>query len=511
MNGADTAQGRRPYRAGADLSQSIVAGAAIACLLAFAAAAVHAILTLGPWYDEFFTYYVARPVVSWREALVAHWLPDNHPPLYYALARTTWWIGDTLEHKRLLNILLMAATVAGAVVLVRPRPDLHRLAALGGIALAAQDVVLRYASDYRSYFLSVCAMALLVLALASVHASAGVWRRRDSLVLWIAAFAALNVHITTTIVATAIQLPFLLRYLLARDATRFRRLAAPSLAGGLLFTLVSAIQARHWLANTGAFWLPSGWSVARWTIEILSLGVAFANPLLLAGAMVGAALAAVALVRRQGQDAQRDLALFLAAGWVLAVAIIVAIHAWRPFIYERYLLGLVPVMTMLLAIAAEQMLARIDRRLATTLVVLASLVSVTAVWRAAATRTQNGDWTPSAALVGATAASCRDTRVHLDLFWNREAIEPPPPDNRRVVPFAYRTMAARHSFDIEAEASRAISSRCPTLFWAEWTRPKPWPAREILARIRARGFAIDRIRLYRFGRSFVAVADPVLL
>ncbi|WP_225205260.1 hypothetical protein [Novosphingobium huizhouense] len=500
------------------LSGWIVPGAAGVALAGLAAAVLHTMLAFGPWYDEFFTFYVARPTMPLGQALVGHWLPDNHPPLYYALARGFWWIGDTIEHKRLLNLVLFAAALLGALVLVRPRADLHRLFALFAIALAAQGVVVRFAADYRSYFLSVCAIALLTVAVEVVHLGAAApggrpWRRRDGVVLWAAALVAFNSHITTTIVASAIQLPFLLRYLAARDFARFWRLGLPSLVAGLLFVAVSAVQARHWLANTSSFWLPPGLGVARWTIELLVLRVGQANLLLLGCAVAGFAAAGLALFRRSGahdpeEISQIESAAFLLVGWALAVAAIVAIHLWRPFIYERYLLGLVPVMAMILALGAEALLRRLDARLAHACVALAAALSVAAAAQAALAKQQNGDWTPSAALVGRIVAACPDARVHTDPFWNAESITPPPADNRQVVPFAYRAMAARHGFALAPAGSRALSPRCPTLFWAAWTRPQDWPARDILARIRAQGFAVERIRVHRFARSFVAEADP---
>ncbi|NML95853.1 hypothetical protein [Novosphingobium olei] len=486
----------------------VVTAAAAFALAAFVGAILSTIYGFGPWFDEFFTTYVARPVIPWREALVDHWLTDNHPPLYYALARTFWWIGDTIEHRRLVNLVPFVAALGGGLVLARPRAELHRLAALLAISLAAQGVVVRIAADYRSYFLSVSAIALLVFALAAFHADAARWRRRDSAVLWCVAIVALNTHITTTIVASAIQIPFLLRYLVRRDLARFWRLALPSLVAGLLFVAVSAVQAQHWLANTTAFWLPAGWNVARWTLELLVVEVAQANPVLLVAALGGFAAAAVGLMRRRTADAQLETAIFLGIGWMLAIGIILAIHAWRPFIYERYLVGLVPVMAMILALGSEQALRRIGLQPALAVLVLAALVSAASAWHAASTKRQNSDWGPSAALVGQLVAACPASLVHTDPLWNREVLDLAPDDNRAVVPFAYRMMAARYHFALEDDASRRLAKGCPTLFWAEWTRPQEWSAPEILARIRQRGFPVSRIRVTRFQRSFVAVADP---
>lgn len=492
----------------ARFSRWVLPGAATLALAVFGSAVARTILALGPWYDEFFTFYVARPSLPLGDALFNHWLPDNHPPLYYALARGFWWIGNTLELKRLLNLVLLAAAVGAAWTLARPRAELHRVLALFAIGVASQGVIVRFAADYRSYFLSVCAISVLTVALAAFHAGGTPWRRRDRAVLWATAIVALNSHITTAIIATAIQLPFLARYLALRDSARFWRLGLPSLAGGLLFVAISALQAQHWLANTTTFWLPPGFAVARWTIELLVSRVLAANPVLVASSLAGVALAIVALVRRRTWDSQLEVAAFLFAGMIVAVGAIVAIHLWRPFIYERYLLGLVPVMVMVAALGAGQLLCRIGAWPALAVVLVAALLGAVSAWRAGLRKQQNGDWTPSAMLVGKIAAACPAALVHTDPFWNRDAIDLPPSDNARVVPFAYRMMAARHGFAIAPAASRALSPGCPTLFWAEWTRPQEWPAAEILAHIRQTGFAVERIRVHRFQRSFVAEADP---
>ena len=60
----------------------------------------------GPWYDEFYTYYVTGPGFDLREAFFNHWLADNHPPLFYVLVRAARGLWDNIEVLRLINAVI---------------------------------------------------------------------------------------------------------------------------------------------------------------------------------------------------------------------------------------------------------------------------------------------------------------------------------------------------------------------------------------------------------------------
>lgn len=481
---------------------------ALVSIAGFAAAALMAVIGAGPWYDEFYTYYVAQPHFGLREALVEHWLPDNHPPLFYALARAFWWLGQTIEQKRLLNVLILLVTVGAGLALVVRRPALTRIAAIFLIFLASQALGIRYVADYRSYFLSLCAMSLMVLSVSAIYLGDEELRIRDRIVLWLAVIVSFNVHITTSIIAAGLLAPVVLGCLVRRDFQRFWLLAPPATVGGLVFVLISVVQAKFWISNTATFWLLPGWSAARWTIEMTAIRSAQSNLVLLAAGVIGLGALALASLRSRAWGRRFAAALLLAVGAAVAMAAILAVHAWRPFLHERYLLGFIPVLAMILALGADYLLAQFGHRWTLAVLAVATVVGAATVYRAAIDARNGANWSASAAFIGRIVSDCPDTAVHTDAGWNEESITQPPPDNRQVVPFAYRMMSDRFGFAREPDNSRRLSAHCPTVFWAEWIRPQGWTASQILRHLHERGYRIEGITVYQFGGSFVAVRLP---
>jgi hypothetical protein len=479
--------------------------AALAVLAAFAVAALWTTAGLGAGGDEFYTYFVARPEIPLGEAVAAHWLPDNHPPLFYALARAFWWLGDTIEYKRLINVVFLGLALGGGIAVVRRQPALHRLSAAYLIVLASQGLGVRYVVDYRSYFLSLAAMAVLVLAIVVVHCGTAQLRRGQTAALWAATIVAFNVHITTSILAAATLVPFLGWYLGQRDFDRFWRLALPALAGGLVFSAISLLQMKHWLGNTTTFWLPAGLSAARWALEMTMLRAAQANAGLLFAGAAGLVLLTIGAIRNRSIDQRLGAAILLGIGTVLATAIVVAIHLWRPFVYERYLLGYIPLIAMGLALGSDAVFDRLGSRWTAALLAICVAFGLVSVWRAAVDARWSGSWAESAAMVGRMAGECPGTIIHTNEAWNRDVLDMPPADNRAVLPMAYAMMAQRYGFRVEQPQSRRLAAGCHTLFWAEIVRPEGFSAADILAQVRADGFAVNAVTVYQFNRSFVAV------
>ena len=59
-------------------------GGFVILAVAFFVASCLAIAQRGPWYDEFYSFYLARPGAT-LGVLGPAWLRDNHPPLFYGL------------------------------------------------------------------------------------------------------------------------------------------------------------------------------------------------------------------------------------------------------------------------------------------------------------------------------------------------------------------------------------------------------------------------------------------
>lgn len=271
---------RPPLRSAAPVVATALAA------LGFAAALVWTVSRRGPWYDEFYTWFVTRPDRPLLAALRDSWLADNHPPLFYLLAWAGGWAAGQIETLRLLNLAALAATLAAGWVLVRRRPRLWLPAALVVLVLATSSSTLAAATELRSYFLSTCAAAMVMLALVSGWLSRRPATKPEQAALWGAVLIGFNLHIITTLILGAVLVPFLAAAgWWRRDL--LRRWLPAVLGGGLVFVAITALQASHWQGNTVKFWIPAGAAPALRAIGYALQRIAEANLPLLAAALAG--------------------------------------------------------------------------------------------------------------------------------------------------------------------------------------------------------------------------------
>lgn len=488
----------------------------MAAKLAFAVTAlvligamIWAIPLRSPWYDEFYTLYVTRPGLGWAEATAEHWLPDNHPPLFYALAHATRWLGDSLEARRYLNLLIALAAMAGAMVALRGDDRSRPLAVVYFMLLAAQTAAFPFVAELRSYFLSFCSTALLVLTLVLVWLDEEMPGRGRRIVFAVSALAALNTHIVTSLVAGALVLPFLAGALLKRDYRRFRILLLPMLAAGLVFVVTVAVQFPLWISNTENFWIPAGhWQVLG-ALQMVGHYAVSANLAILVAGLAGLGFLLVTALRGNRLPKPLEAALLLGAGVLLAGALSLAVHIWRPLVIPKYLIGLIPGIAMVLAIGFREVVGAVCRTAALALLGTAALLSLVAIVRSVSTVAALGGWDGTASVIGRQVELCPGTLVHTDPHWNTELSRLQPADNARVVPYSYRLMARRNGFAVEPAASRRLSEDCPTLFWAEHVPAEVPGAAEVLAHVRRRGFEVSRLEFYPIDKGWIASTEPI--
>ncbi|WP_091147144.1 hypothetical protein [Novosphingobium sp. CF614] len=463
----------------------------------------------GPWYDEFYTQYVTRNSIGWGEALRGSWLADNHPPLYYALARATDGLGG-IETHRLLNLGIAAAALVAGMAVVREVPGLRMAAALLALLLAANSWTMLSAAELRSYFLSLCAGAVLALSLAAIWISgeAGSPARRAATAM--VTLLAFNTHIITTVIAGAFYAPFVLLALARRDWRRLRALLPPALASGGLFLAVTAIQYPHWRANTQVFWIAAGFEQARWSIEYALLRTLEANPAITLGALVGGALFLRDILHAKAFSPQATVLAQLTVGAMLAIAILVGLHLLHPMLIEKYLTAMVGAVSFGLALACARLVAVLGRRAATAALALAFLVTTFALGQNVALVTARNSWFGTGELIARQVARCPGTVIHTDDFWNSDVMAMSPDDNRAVTPWAYRYVASEFGFRIEPQGSHRLGGSCPTLFWAEHDTRRRFDETTILARLRATGFDLEHIYLTRVGDGWVASDRPLV-
>ena len=305
----------------ADPRPALLAAALAALGLAWALgwAALHR----GPWYDEFFTWFVTRPGRPFIAALRGSWLADNHPPLFNALAWAGAHLVGTLEQLRLLNLAALGAALAGGWVLVRRTPQWWTLAALLLVTLAANETLLRSGAELRSYFFSLCAGAVVSLALVIGWLEGQLAERGQRAVLWAALLVGFNLHILTSVILGTLVLPFVLAAWLARRRALLRQMLVPALVGGASFVAVALIQLPHWQSNTASFWIPGGLGAAWDAIEYAVLRAGLANLLALTAALGGAALLARQALAERRLPPTLQAMLLLGAGITLGAALLI--------------------------------------------------------------------------------------------------------------------------------------------------------------------------------------------
>jgi hypothetical protein len=475
-------------------------------LLLLFAALVWTCLHRGPWYDEFYTQYVTRSGVPWTTALRSMWLTDNHPPLYYALARATTWLG-TIDQHRLLNLAVAGMAVLGGLAIVRDVPRLAPTATALVFALAANPWTLIAGSELRSYFLSLCAGAVLALSLCAIRLAGGAGGRARQATYWIAALVGFNLHIVTSLTCAALVAPFLAAALLRRDWAEVRAIALAPLVAGLILVAVSAVQLPIWLANTQVFWIEGGLWSARWAVEWPLIRTLQANLVVLAGALGGGVLLAREVLRRRPSGEAGALAL-LVGGVVLTIVGLVSLHLLRPMLIEKYLMAMVAAVAVGIALACGKLLESLGprwRALALAAALVATALALVTNARAAAGRVS---WFGSGGVVAAEVARCPGTVVHADGAWNDDVAGMLPRENAQVVPFAYRYVADALGFALEPVGSRRMSATCPTVFWGDHDSTARWDALRVAARLRAVGFPVTRLEFRRVDDGWVAVARP---
>ena len=476
--------------------------------LAFLAALLFSMAKRGPWYDEFYTYYVTGPGFGLHEALFGHWLTDNHPPLFYMLVRAARALWGSIEALRLVNAVIGVVAFGCAVAAVRGDRRIAPLAISFFLVLASQRAAILYGAELRSYFLSLCSVSVLVLALTAAYLDqhpGGRWRR---VALAGSILLSFNNHIVTTLISGAILLPFVVSFAVQRNVGALKATLIPAAISGVIFLSVTAIQFPLWETNTRSFWIPAGFNAGRLAVQIAALRALEANVVILVLGMLGIGIALVRSIRRRRRNPEVEAAVLLGFGGLLAAGVVLGIQCWRPFLVEKYLIGLIPVLGMILSLGMAEMLQYSGKRLGSLLVLLAAAASLVAINGNRLETAGKNSWVGTASVIGGQVADCRDTAVHIDPYWNADLIAIPPRDNEAAVGMAYQVMAKRFGFAIEPAASRRLSSRCPTLFWAEHDTRRHFTAAEILAHLRDNGYPVSRILVFRVGDGWVASASP---
>ena len=459
----------------------------------------------GPWLDEFWTLELS----DGRNGLVAlirdGWMRDAHPPVFNAWATLLASLGITsIPAGRLISNLLAAGLmILAAFRLSRRLPEQAGFAmALLLLTLSLPQAVESFAV-YRSYFWQMTAIATLALIARHVAAAKADldWRHDLDLVAItvLATAASIGLHYIGALfgglLAGAIAV-----CAFARRLRRWTALMLATTALASLFVLASvAVQAPHWAEEFDHSWIDLPGLAALGVLASLAIAPLWLNPVSLAG--LG--------WRRQARDPSRAWFVgMIGAVLVVGTAIVLAAHALKPIVVDRYLFAVPVLVSALLAVPAAR-LAR-DRWLFGVLV----LVAVGGAARPLIETGVRPLWRENARTIASIVAACPTTQVYAASGW---ALGPAAGTRtaRREDPIferAYRSLAEPWGYTVhfigQQGSAHATPGACPVLLWYEHTPNEaendlPWA-------IEAAGFTgLERARLsvMRSATGFVLRAD----
>lgn len=301
------------------------------------------------WFDE--TYSVLIASLPWKTALEALLIDGVHPPLYYLLQKGVLLLGEEAWLLRLPSAIFSALSL-GVIYSITRRWVGERPARVASLLLALSPFFLWYGREARMYAMLALLYCLVLLAYWRFISAAG---RPAAGTLALFSAAAYLTHYF------ALMLPIIQ---LAHLALHFRELHA-RLRRWLLIQSLAFLPLLIWIAglaqregqNFGIGWIPaiSAADLGKSLINLLvgfnppTLSLGWISSLLLMLPILGAGL-------RVWRSAQaRSLALLWA---FLPLLLTFLMSLQRPLLVDRFLIGSLPGLLLLVAIGIDRLRGR---------------------------------------------------------------------------------------------------------------------------------------------------------
>lgn len=447
------------------LTPTIIAVAGVSVILVIAG--IDAALR-GPWLDEFWTLELSDARKDLTALIREGWMRDAHPPVFNAWATLLGSLGITsIPAGRLVSNLLAAGLmILAAIRLSRRTPGQAGFAASLLLLTLSLPQAMESFADYRSYFWQMTAIGTLALVARHIAATKADldWRRDLGLaaIAMLATAASIAVHYVGALfgglLAGAIAV-----CAFARGLRRWTALVLATTALSGLFVLGSvAAQAPSWADEFDHSWIDLPGLAALGVLGSLVIAPLWLNPVPLAGLWPG---------RGQGirDPSQTWFVAMIGVVLIVGVAIMLAVHAVKPIVVDRYLFAVPVLVSALLAVPAAR-IAR-DRW-------LFGLLALVAVAGAARPMLEGGIrplWRENARTIATIVAGCPSTQVYAASGW---AVGPAPETRtaRREDPVferAYRSLAAPWGYPVHFIGQNgrvhATPGACPVLLWYEHT------------------------------------------
>lgn len=459
----------------------------------------------GPWLDEFWTLELSDDRRGFGTLVHEGWLRDTHPPVFNAWATLLASLGvGSIAAGRLVSNLLAAGLMMLAVHrLSRRRPEQAGFNTVMLLLVLSLPQAIEAFATYRSYFWQIAALTTLVLVARHVaSAKADLVPRHDAdfaVIAAVATTASIGLHyiggLFGGLLAGAIAVSALRRGL---RRWAMLMLAAAALAGLSIVASV-LLQMPNWAAEFDHSWIDLPGLQALGVPASLAVVAIVHNPLAFAGLRIG---------QRSHDESEGRFIAMIGGVLVTAIAIILAAHAVKPIVVERYLYAVPVLVSALMAVPGARLVP--NGR-------LFGLLTLVAVAAAVGPLVGSGIkplWNEDARTIAEIVADCPTTRVYAASGWalgpaaeTRTARREDPVFER-----AYRVLAARHGYTVsyigQNGAAEATPGACPVLLWYEHT---PTDAEgDLPAAVEEsglRGLEQARLSVTRSDTGFVVRAD----
>lgn len=382
----------------------------------------------GLWFDETYTVFVAR--LPLREAWAALVADGVHPPLYYALTRLALVFGESEVTVRLPSVLLGAASVPMLFYLAR-RWAGERAALFASVLLMLSPLAIWYSREARMYALLGFIFIACMLTFDVLLERWTAWR---ALAFILAHLLAYLTHYFALLVPV-VELVYLAIRLRSHPGVLIRWIWLQALA---------AIPLLAWaviLATRPGQYFGIGWIPVSRPLDLLlsamnfTFGSTAPQPAWQWAALAGCGLVTL-LGFRYAWDSERGKAMTaLWAGLPIVITFLASLR--RPVYMDRFLVGSLPALLLLIAVGLVSL--RGWRTVAT-----ATLLTILFAWSAYRFVYQPGQakeqWREAAAYLGHAGTTetivprVAQILVPLSYYYSGTASVTPMEFNRQVTP-----------------------------------------------------------------------------
>lgn len=437
----------------------------LALPLFFMGSLLYGAWNMGPWFDEFWSYYFADPSVGLGDAFRSRWMLDVHPPLFSFLswAASSLGLPRTLEAGRMLNLLPLFGSAAYLAVFWRLNDEDRPFLATFLPACVAMASFTEAFVEFRSYFTGFCAFILLLVSLKRLERCADkpLFGANRALV-WggqiVSLAICINIHFVTALLAMALVGTFAFAALLHGD----RRLFLAHLFSGIACCLpLAATTAAQWeyLSYTSKnFWLKTTQQGALVFLTQSTVAPIGQNAVMRIAWLAALGLRILSRDRRKEDD--RYVATLLVS-LLSASALILAYTAATGALTGRYLIPMSLTVTAALAALTGQAL-----RMHALMQILFLIACATMTVQSSLNAAHTLQWNEAASFVAARQKACPGARI----VPMRAVLEDATANVEANYTMAYAYLADRWQMRLGALDQMPAALRdpaCPDYYWVD--------------------------------------------